>query len=499
MNQELNTDKTTEEKTTNEEVKDERTLPPIDFNFFNPQIQEAIKAKNWQEPMKVQAHVAPYFLKKIDLIVQSKTGSGKTAAFLLPLIESLLEAEKGCQALILVPTRELAKQVFTEFSELTQNIELSGVPIYGGTSYKPQLDALKNGVQVVIGTPGRVLDHLIRGTLSVKNLKYLIFDEADELLSMGFYKDMAKIGDFLPKKRVSTMFSATMPDSVKRLAERFLRDPFFLGLSKDGIHVSSMDHISYEVDAMEKDRILMRLFELEDPESAIIFCNTKSEVEYLSALLKRFGYDADPISGDLNQKKRESVMARLKAGTLRFLVATDIAARGIDISNLEYVIMYDMHKDFAQYIHRAGRTARAGKRGVAISLVTTLEAVDLRKFAKKEGIELIEREVPSEEQVQARTSEKLVARLESELRDSSTARKERMKRYSQLAKELTEHENGTEILSMLLDGFHQAIIRMGRATPTAEKPSKPQHSSERHGRPQKRRRNNRPRTRRNPA
>lgn len=456
--------KTEENNKTQPEIE-QKVYETYDFSVYSDKLKTAIAKKGWKEPMKVQSHVAPFMLSNKDLIVQSKTGSGKTAAFLLPICEKLKAADKGCQALILVPTRELASQVYKEFVELTEDMKLRGVAIYGGASYRPQLDAFKAGVQVVVATPGRVLDHLIKGSLSLRQLKFLVFDEADELLSMGFFKDIMKIGSFLPKHRTSAMFSATIPDSVKRMAERFLHDPEFLGLSGDGVHVSNMDHVFYTVDAMAKDRILMRIFELEDPESAIIFCNTKSEVEYVSALLKRFGYDADQISGDLKQKSREAVMGKLKNGQLRFLVATDVAARGIDISNLEYVIIYDMHKDFAQYIHRAGRTARAGKRGVAISLVTRLEAADLKRFAKRTGIELIEKETPSEADIQERISEKLLARLESELRDSSSARRERATRYENLANEINEHENGKEIIKMLLDGFHQAIIRMGRPTP----------------------------------
>ena len=299
------------------------------------------------------------------------------------------------------------------------------------------------------------------------------------MLSMGFYRDMVRIGEFLPARRCSAMFSATMPDSVKRLASRFLRNPDFLTFSGDGVHVSEMDHIFYVVDPMQKDRALMRVIELEDPDNAIIFCNTRNEVEYVAAILKRFGYDADQISGDLSQNAREAVMAKLKQKSLRFLVATDIAARGIDISNLEYVFIYDMHKDTDQYIHRAGRTARAGNRGVAISLVNQIEAVDLKKFGRRAGISLEERNLPTEEHVQKRLSEKLAAHLEAGLRDASTAVKERMKRYRGLLRELTEHENGEEMLLLLIDSFHQSLIRQGRGIEHEVVPQASPHASSR--------------------
>ncbi|MFZ5950586.1 MAG: DEAD/DEAH box helicase [Candidatus Rifleibacteriota bacterium] len=437
-------------------------LEPMQFDQYFPDLVTAIKSRGWQNAMPVQAGVAPYLLKGIDVIVQSRTGSGKTAAFLLPLIEKLAGTGKTTQALVLIPTRELAQQVYTELKALTGNIEMDGVAIYGGSSYRPQFEALKDGVRIVIGTPGRILDHLMRGSLNLKHLKYLIFDEADEMLSMGFYKDMVKIGEYLPKKRVTAMFSATMPESVKRLAQRFLHEPEFLCFSGDGTHVSNMDHLFYVVDPMQKDRSLMRIIEVEDPQNGIIFCNTRNEVEYVAALLKRFGYDADQISGDLSQNAREAVMAKLKKKDLRFLVATDVAARGIDISNLEYVFIYDMHKDTDQYIHRAGRTARAGNRGISISLVNQMEAIDLKKFANRTGIMLQERKAPTEEQVQSRLCEKLSAGLESELREFTTAQKERSKRYKGVLKEINASENAEEILLMLIDKYHQSLIKKGR-------------------------------------
>lgn len=437
-------------------------LPPARVEDFSEAIQDMIKKRGWQALMPVQAGVTPYLLDNRDVIVQSRTGSGKTAAFLLPLCERLKNSPQTCQAVILVPTRELAVQVYNEFNLMASEMGVTAAAVYGGTSYRPQLDAFKNGTQIIIATPGRLLDHLIKGTLSLKTMKFMIFDEADEMLSMGFYRDMVRIGEFTPARKVAAMFSATMPDSVKRLASRFLKNPEFLSFSGDGVHVSEMDHIFYSVDPMQKDRVLMRVIELEDPDNAIIFCNTRSEVEYVSAILRRFGYDADQISGDLGQSAREAVMNKLKNKTLRFLVATDIAARGIDISNLEYVFIYDMHKDTDQYIHRAGRTARAGNRGVAISLVSQIESADLKKFARRAGISLIERPVPTEEHVKERISEKLVAHLEAHLRDASTAIKERIKRYQGLYQQLTNHEHGQDLFFLLLDSFHQQLIKAGR-------------------------------------
>lgn len=451
---------------------------PAQISDFSPEVQQIIAKRGWPGLMPVQARVTPYLLDSKDVIVQSRTGSGKTAAFLLPLCEKLKNTEKKTRALILVPTRELARQVYEEFQLLAEDLNISAFPIYGGTPYRPQIEAIKAGVHILISTPGRLLDHLMKGTLNLKDLKYLIFDEADELLSMGFYQDMVRIGDFVPKHRTSAMFSATMPASVKRLAGKFLNKAEFLGLSEDGSHISDMDHIFYTIDPMNKDRTLMRIIEIENPDNAIIFCNTRTEVEYVAALLKRFGYDADQISGSLSQGAREIVMSRLKKKDLRFLVATDIAARGIDVSHLEYVIIYDMHKDFDQYVHRAGRTARAGNRGVAITLVSQFEALDLKKYARRAGIVFEERPVPTEEHVQSWISQKLSAHLEALYRDINSAVKERTKRYSTLLTELKEHENADGILMILLDSFHQRLIKQGRAI-TEDEPIEPTETESR--------------------
>ncbi|HNW34531.1 MAG TPA: DEAD/DEAH box helicase [Candidatus Ozemobacteraceae bacterium] len=445
-------------------------LPPFKFESLREPLRRAISEIGWTEPMPVQARIIPYFLRGDDVIVQSHTGSGKTGAFLLPICEQLDPAVNGCQALIMLPTRELALQVKIELDRVNVHLGLKSVAVYGGVGYGPQLEGFRQGAHIVVGTPGRLLDHLGRGSLVLKNLRYLVIDEADEMLSMGFYPDMNRIKQYLPRKRVSSMFSATMPASVKRLSNEFLSNPIFLGLSGDSQHVPDMDHLYYVVDPMQKDRVLMRIIELENPESGIIFCNTKSEVEYLSAFLRRFGYDADQISGDLGQREREAVMGKLKRHELRFLVATDIAARGIDVSHLEYVFIYDWHKDFEQYIHRAGRTGRAGNRGVAVSLVSIMEEPDLKRYAKRFGIPFMGKPTPIEDDMQRRITERLLARLESRQRDMNTAQRERSKRFGMLLDQIQEHEHGRELMLMLLDDIGGAMLAEGRANPTATEP-----------------------------
>lgn len=458
-------------------------LPDLKFSDLLPSTQEVLKSMDWPAPMPVQAKVVPYLLQDQDVIVQSKTGSGKTGAFLLPLLEKIDPNQHHCQVLVMVPTRELAVQIMREWEKLTSNRNLPGMAIYGGVNFGPQIEACKKGVPFLVGTPGRILDHLGRRTLTLDRLDYLVLDEADELLSMGFYKDMTRILSYLPKDRVSAMFSATMPESVKRLAGEFLQQPKCLSLSEDTMHVTDMDHIYYTVDPMYKDRAMMKVIELENPPNGIIFCNTKAEVDYLASFLTRFGYSVEQISGDLSQAQREIVMGHLRTGKIRFLVATDLAARGIDISDLEYVFIYDFHKDFEQYVHRAGRTGRAGKRGLCISFLSLIEEADFKRHARRYGLDYTNREAPSDAAVQARLCERLLFRLEAEQRDANSAQRERAKRFEQLLEAIKTHEFGDEILLMLLDGFAEAIKRQGRPQPPPPqaRPNPAQHAARRSG------------------
>lgn len=439
--------------------------PPFTFESLPETLRRSVSEAGWPAPMPVQARVIPWLMDGRDIIVQSQTGSGKTGAFLLPLLQQIDPSKPVVQALILVPTRELCHQVKIECDRLTAHHPVKSVAVYGGVGYGPQLQAFRDGVHLVVGTPGRLLDHLSRKALSLQKLRFLVVDEADELLSMGFWPDMRRIRSYLPRERVSALFSATIPGGVRVMADELLQKPEFIGLSADTIHVSEMDHVYFVVDPMQKDRVLMRILEIENPASAIIFCNTKSEVEYLSALLRRFGYDAEQMSGDVGQKEREAVMGRLKRHDLRLMVATDVAARGIDVSRLEYVFVYDFPPDFEQYIHRAGRTGRAGNRGVAVSLVSMVQEMDLKRAGKRHGVPFIRKNTPSEEDVQTRLAERLQARLEARLRDLDSATRERMRGFTRLLSDIRDHEQGNELLLMLLDETASRLRQEGRSTP----------------------------------
>ncbi len=438
---------------------DEKDVPEIEIKDLPERIRQAVEAAGWTSLMPVQSQAIPYLLEGRDLIVQSRTGSGKTGAFLLPLFDILTNGDRGARVLILSPTRELAGQIYKEFERIRGTQDIPGVVIYGGVKYEPQIKALKDGAQIVIGTPGRILDHIQRGNLRLDDLQVLVFDEADEMLSMGFYPDMRRLKRYLPEKRQSAMFSATIPPRVRNLSEEFLNNPAFLALSTGNVSVDAIDHRVYKVDAMMKDRVLARLIELENPESAIIFANTKREVEYLGAFLKNYGYDADSISGDLSQAAREKVMQKIRDNRLRFLVATDVAARGIDISDLSHVFMYDVPQDQEYYVHRAGRTARAGKTGTAIVLTTIDDHRKLLAIGQRYSIPMTQHNVPSEEDVEQRVTERLTVLLESMYRDRSNLEKERLTRFRVLAEELANEE--PELLAMLLDkAYHDSLHKV---------------------------------------
>ena len=390
-------------------------------------------------------------------MVQAQTGSGKTGAFLLPMIERADPKQKACQALILVPTRELAQQVAKDATLLVGDGGLRVVAVYGGASYKPQLQAFQEGVQLVVGTPGRILDHLIKRNLKLEDLKILIFDEADRMMSMGFFEDMLHVQEFLPKKTIQTgMFSATFPSQVIRLTQYFLSEPEFISLSRDHIHVEDTEHVFYRVPGMDKDRALVRIIEMENPQQTIIFCNTKDRVFYVARVLQRFGFNADQLSSDLSQGMRDEVLRRLREGKLRFLVATDVAARGIDIPDLSHVIQYEPSEDLEAYIHRAGRTGRAGATGTAIMLASYNEDRQLTRIGAHYKIDFIERSLPQDEDVESLVSQRLIGQLEARLRERDRLKIERMQRFIPLVKQLVIDEEGQNLLALLLDDtYHE--------------------------------------------
>jgi len=461
----------------------------ISLAELSPRLQKACEKAGWPKLLPVQAQAIPYILAGQNLMVQSHTGSGKTGAFLLPIIEKIDTGKKWCQALVLVPTRELALQVSREAELLTGESSLKTAVVYGGVKYEPQLEALKAGAQLVVGTPGRILDHLLKGTLALNKLRIFIFDEADRMLSMGFYPDMKKIQHYLPKNPlIGCMFSATFSPFIIQLAGEFLGKADFLSLSRDHVHVANTEHAYYIIEGVQKERALIRIIEMENPISAIIFCNMRSTVHFVTMVLRRFGYNADELSSDLSQGAREKVMEKLRKGEVRFLVATDVAARGIDIPALSHVFQYEPPEDPELYIHRAGRTGRVGASGTAITLVAGMEQFALKSIARGYEItDMQERKLPEENHVAEIVSERVIASLEADLRLRDNLQRERMRRFITLGRTLSEAEEESPLIAMLLDDYYHRTLHGTPQSPDGNiEPTEPASESAAKKRPRKR-------------
>ena len=424
------------------------------FETLPDDVRRGVSELGWKDPMPVQALAIPVMRSGSDLIVQARTGSGKTGAFGLPIVCEVDAARAAPQALVLAPTRELANQIAKEITTLGRHRGVRCLPIYGGVGYGAQLEGLKEGPHVIVGTPGRILDHLGAGRLRFEAVRMVVFDEADELLSLGFWPDMKEIRSYLPERRQSCLFSATIPEKVLALSRAFLHEPQFLSLVEGHASPAEIEHFYYVTTAQEKEANLRRILEYEDPESAIIFCNTKDDVRYVTSFLQRHGFDADQISGDLAQVAREKAMARIKAGELRLLVATDVAARGIDISDLSHVISYAAPESAEVYVHRTGRTGRAGKAGVAISLVSGLDIGNFRNLQKINRIPIQERPLPTDEQIVERIRERLSVKVEQEIRHIPTREREwQVDRLVGLVRTLAASDEGQRELAAIAAAY----------------------------------------------
>ena len=368
---------------------------------LSPEVQKAIADMGFEEASPIQTAAIPVVLEGKDIIGQAQTGTGKTAAFGIPTIESIDTSDRSVQALILCPTRELAIQVSGEIQKLAKYKQgISVVPIYGGQSYDRQLRALKQGVQIVIGTPGRVMDHIDRGTLVLDNVRKIILDEADEMLDMGFREDIEYVLERIPEDRQTIFFSATMSKPIMEMTKRYQTDPVLVKVVHQELTVSNIDQVYFEVRNNMKQEVLSRLLDMYNLKSAIIFCNTKRMVDDLVSGLQARGYFADGLHGDLNQNQRSNVMGKFRNGTLEILVATDVAARGLDVENVEAVFNYDLPQDEESYVHRIGRTGRAGKSGKAFSFVGgRTDGYKLKDIMRYTKAKIVLQQVPSLEDV----------------------------------------------------------------------------------------------------
>jgi ATP-dependent RNA helicase DeaD len=383
---------------------------------LRPEVLRALEEMGFQDAMPVQSATVPAARAGRDLMVQSRTGSGKTAAFGIPFVNDIVDPDsRFVQALVLLPTRELALQVAAELARIAAYRAITVAPIYGGAPMGRQIEILRDGAQIVCGTPGRILDHLRRGTLALDRVKCAVLDECDEMLSMGFQEDIEDILERTPESRQTFLFSATVPEGIQRLSRRFLKNPEFLKLSADFIGVNEIRHLYYATPGINREQEFLRVLKFENPKTAIIFCNTREETGRVAEFLQKQGFEAEAISSDLAQSDRERVMAKMRAGQIQFLVATDVAARGIDIEGLTHVFNYTFPEAPEIYIHRTGRTGRAGKHGTAISLIGPTEVGAFYYLKLLYKILPEERALPSETEIRAHREGERVLKLRDAL------------------------------------------------------------------------------------
>ena len=373
---------------------------------LSPELLKAIAKVGYEEAAPIQSAAIPVLLGGADVVGQSQTGSGKTAAFAIPAIERVDAALRAPQVLILCPTRELAVQVAEEVAKLAFfKRGVRELPIYGGQSYDRQFRGLQLGAQIIIGTPGRVMDHMERGTLKLDKIKMVILDEADRMLDMGFIDDIQTVLSKMPAERQTVMFSATIPNGIRQLIERFTRNPVSVRIEAQTLTVPAIEQVYYELDRRAKVEVLCRLIDMEDIKFGLIFCATKMMVDELTEHLTARGYAADKLHGDMSQAMRERVMGKFRKRGLEFLVATDVAARGVDVDDIEVVFNYDLPQDSEDYVHRIGRTGRAGRSGKAITFVAGREIWKLQNIMRATKGKIHRARVPSADEVeQKRTS-----------------------------------------------------------------------------------------------
>lgn len=381
-----------------------------DLNLV-PDLLKTVNQMGYEQPSPIQEAAIPVLITGKDVIGQAQTGTGKTAAFALPMIQKLESHQKSVRALILAPTRELAIQVTEAASRMAENTDLRFLTIYGGQSYQIQTRALSRGVDVVVGTPGRLLDLIRQKYLDLSQVQYLVIDEADEMLEMGFIEDVETILAETPTERQIALFSATMPDAIRKLAKQYLKEPETITVNPERRTVAEIEQRFYRVREDQKLGSLTRLVEMEDIKCALIFTRTKARAQELADEMNRRGYPAESLHGDLNQARREAVLTRFRQNHITLLVATDVAARGLDIDDVSHVFNYDVPQDSEDYIHRIGRTGRAGRKGISITFFTPRETRLLNQIEGYTRQRIVETSLPTREDVLARRDERFLVKL----------------------------------------------------------------------------------------
>jgi ATP-dependent RNA helicase DeaD len=449
---------------------------------LSAEVLKAVDKLGFEQAAPIQAAAIPLLMQRRDVVGQSQTGSGKTAAFAIPAIEQTDPRQKAVQVLILCPTRELAIQVSEEVHKLALfKRGIHALPVYGGQSYERQFWGLKQGAQIVIGTPGRVMDHMRRGTLRLETLKLVVLDEVDVMLNMGFRDDIELILQATPKERQTVFFSATIPRPIQQLIATYSRDPQQVRIEQKAVTVPTVEQVYYEVDRRYKVELLTRLIDIHELKLGIIFCNTKRMVDELVDHLNAQGYSADRLHGDMNQAQRDRVMNKFRKSGLEFLVATDVAARGIDVDDVEVVFNYDLPYDGEDYVHRIGRTGRRGRSGRAVSFASGREVFQIRNIERYTTVRIQRGKVPTVGEVEEARAGVFFDKLRATLQSGE------FKRYDPLIERLLEEGfASTDIASALihhLQGGGKPPSRPGHREEDYERPARPPFRDERPARP----------------
>ncbi|MDC2867161.1 MULTISPECIES: DEAD/DEAH box helicase [unclassified Bacillus (in: firmicutes)] len=418
---------------------------------------KSVESMGFEEATPIQAETIPVALQGVDIIGQAQTGTGKTAAFGLPLLEKVNTRQDTVQGIVIAPTRELAIQVGEELYKIGQHKRVRILPIYGGQDINRQIRALKKGPHIIVGTPGRILDHIKRKTLRLQNVETVVLDEADEMLNMGFIEDIEAILTDVPETHQTLLFSATMPDPIRRIAERFMSEPTHIKVKAKEVTMPNIQQFYLEVQEKKKFDVLTRLLDIQSPELAIVFGRTKRRVDELSEALNLRGYAAEGIHGDLTQAKRLSVLRKFKEGSIEVLVATDVAARGLDISGVTHVYNFDIPQDPESYVHRIGRTGRAGKTGLAMLFVTPRETGQLKNIERTTKRKIDRMTPPTLDEAlegqQRLIAEKLQSIIESE----------NLSYYKRIAEELLEEHDSVAVVA----GALKMMTKEPDATPVS--------------------------------
>ncbi|QSZ42658.1 DEAD/DEAH box helicase [Sulfurimonas aquatica] len=423
----------------------EEKLLTFDELGLKPELLKSVKFAGFTTPSPIQAQAIPVVIAGKDMVGQAHTGTGKTAAFSLPALHNM-KLDGSVELLVITPTRELATQVSDEIFKYGRNLGAKTVTVFGGSSYKRQLDLIARGASVVVATPGRMLDILKRGMIPDFAPSTVVLDEADEMLDMGFLDDINEIFTYLPSNRQTLLFSATMPAPIKTLASRILKDPAFISITKGETTNTDIEQEYYVIDEHERDDAIIRLMDSETTDKSIVFCRTKSEVDRLSNVLSNAGYLANGLHGDMEQRQRETVIKGFKQNSVKVLVATDVAARGIHVNNISHVFNYHIPFDPESYVHRIGRTGRAGTKGKAITLLTPLEFKELQRIKQKVGTSMAHAFVPSKNDLRSSTIDTMVKTIEDQhIYD------EAHKVLDRLKEDIDEETIMYKLISMILD------------------------------------------------